>query len=188
MKNKWTIKHELHVLKKQYKHAKWHVMHGVITPKQRQRSREQFKETKSPEEWAKWKNIRGAVIALNDEVLEQTDAYLDSVLKARLEKYQSDNGYIYDVRQALNDYLKQISHEYKQKVVSVDSDLYIQAFQFEYNFVQQASSTGRLPRTMISALYSEINQAQTLQLHQLEELTAISEEDQELVAGRLENN
>ncbi|WP_268913933.1 cation:proton antiporter [Lentilactobacillus sp. SPB1-3] len=188
LKNKRTFKHELHVLKKQYKHAKWHIVNGVVTPKQRQRSREQFKATKSPEEWAKWKNIRGAVIALNNEVLEQTDTYLDGILKSRLEAFQSDNTYVYDVRQAVNEYLNRISHEYKQKSVNVDSDLYIQAFQFEYNFVQQASSTGRLPRTLISALYSEINQAQALQLHQLEELSTINTEDQELATSQIENN
>ncbi|KRO15597.1 cation:proton antiporter [Lacticaseibacillus saniviri] len=181
-KNKHTLKHEMHVLKKQYKHAKWHVKHGVVTPRQRERSREQFKASKTPEEWAQWKDTRTAVTNLNTEVMAHVDVFLDNTLRERLGEHQSQNSYIYAVRQAVNDYLTRVSHDYNRETIKVDSDLYIQAFQFEYNFVQQASS--QLPHSMVSTLYSEINQAQTLQLQQLEQLEELNTENEKLALER----
>ena len=43
---------------------------------------------------------------------------------------------------------------------------YIQAFQAEYSFVQQQVATDKIPVALATALYTEINQAQSLQLQQ----------------------
>jgi len=176
LKNRHTVKHELHEMKKQYKHAKWHVTHGIITPRQRQRSREEFKASKSAEEWAQWKDTRTSITLLNREVMDHVDGYLDEVLKNRLATFHSENSFVYAVRQDVNEYLQRVDHEYRRTTVKVDSEWYIQAFQLEYNFVQQASATGRVPHSLVSTLYTEINQAQTLQLQQLEQLEELEPE------------
>lgn len=46
--------------------------------------------------------------------------------------------------------------------------LYAQAFQHEYDFVQQGINAGYINQSIAGVLYTEINQAQLLQLQQLQ--------------------
>ena len=56
--------------------------------------------------------------------------------------------------------------DYDTSQPPVDSQWYIQAFQAEYSFVQQQVATDKIPVALATALYTEINQAQSLQLQQ----------------------
>lgn len=95
------------------------------------------------------------------------------MLRERLDNKQSDNDYIYMTRETMNRFFSAIKRDYRQQTTQVDNSLYIQAFQFEYDFVQQGVTDGFIPTSMASVLYTEINQAQTLQLQENNQFDAI---------------
>ena len=111
---------------------------------------------------------------LNNEVIDSTDKYLDDVLRGRLLRKQSNNQYINLVRRSINRYCSMVRHDYNKQAVFVSSDLYIQAFQQEYNFIQHGVSRGVITPEMATVLYDEINQAQSLQLQRTQQLQIIT--------------
>lgn len=111
---------------------------------------------------------------LNNEVIDSTDKYLDDILRGRLLRKQSNNQYINLVRRSINRYCSMVRHDYNKQAVFVSSDLYIQAFQQEYNFIQRGVSRGVITPEMATVLYDEINQAQSLQLQRTQQLQIIT--------------
>lgn len=159
-----------HVLKHYAMEIVWHSAHGIITKKQQIAFRDS--RIKSDPKYSarvnEWKNTREELLALNEDVINVVDQYLDDVLRARLAQHHSDNDYIYMVQKSMNRCFDNIRHEYKRVNSNIDSALYVQAFQYEYDFIQSGVKEGYITRPIASALYTEINQAQLLQLQQLQ--------------------
>lgn len=168
-----SFKHQLkRTLRRYARESTWHLANGVITRAQRDRFRKNKLKT-DPTFAAnikKWTDTRDELIALNSDLTHATDTYLDDTLRQRLADQQSDNNHIYFVRETMNHFFNRVKRDYKHESVPVSSALYIKAFQYEYDFVQQGVSEGTIVQPMASALYKEINQAQMLQLDQTEQL------------------
>ncbi|GMA69440.1 Na+/H+ antiporter [Leuconostoc litchii] len=161
-----------HYIRSQYKHAKWHIQNGQITKKQRLQGRKKWAEEHHGK-IQQWQNIHDGLLLLNNEVIDQVNTYLDDLLRESLQKNTADHQYISYVRQRFDRYFNLIKREYNKETPQIDSDLYIQAFQYEYNYIQQASTAGDIPNTLAAVLYNEINEAQTLELQQINQIEAI---------------
>ncbi|WP_288946916.1 sodium:proton antiporter [uncultured Leuconostoc sp.] len=114
---------------------------------------------------AAWQALITDLLALNDAVDTAVNAHLDDILQARVDQKQ-DTHDIHLVRRAFNHYFARVRRDYDTSQPPVDSQWYIQAFQAEYSFVQQQVATDKIPVALATALYTEINQAQSLQLQQ----------------------
>lgn len=114
---------------------------------------------------AAWQALITDLLALNDAVDTTVNAHLDDLLQARVDQKQ-DTHDIHLVRRAFNHYFARVRRDYDTSQPPVDSQWYIQAFQAEYLFVQQQVATDKIPVALATALYTEINQAQSLQLQQ----------------------
>lgn len=114
---------------------------------------------------AAWQALITGLLALNDAVDTTVNAHLDDLLQARTDQKQ-DTHDIHLVRRAFNHYFARVRRDYDTSQPPVDSQWYIQAFQAEYSFVQQQVATDKIPVALATALYTEINQAQSLQLQQ----------------------
>ncbi|MBK0039599.1 MULTISPECIES: sodium:proton antiporter [unclassified Leuconostoc] len=160
--------HLKHTLKRFMRQSAWHLANGAITKAQRDRIRKTklASDPKFAESVEKWTNTRKEMLRLNEDVITATDKHLDDLLRERLDNKRSDNDYIYMTRETMNRFFSAIKRDYRQQTTQVDNSLYIQAFQFEYDFVQQGVTDGFIPTSMASVLYTEINQAQTLQLQE----------------------
>ena len=167
--------HLKHTLKRFMRQSAWHLANGAITKAQRDRIRKTklASDPKFTESVEKWTNTRKEMLRLNEDVITATDKHLDDLLRERLDNKQSDNDYIYMTRETMNRFFSAIKRDYRQQTTQVDNSLYIQAFQFEYDFVQQGVTDGFIPTSMASVLYTEINQAQTLQLQENNQFDAI---------------
>ena len=171
-KQTMSFKHQLKRTFRRYaRESTWHIANGVITRAQRERFRKNKLATDSTfaANIKKWTDTRDELIALNNDLTHATDTYLDNKLRERLAAQHSDNDHIYFVREAMNRFFSRVKRDYKDESVPVSSALYIQAFQYEYDFVQQGVSGGSIVQPMASTLYKEINQAQMLQLDQTEQ-------------------
>ncbi|AVL02233.1 cation:proton antiporter [Pediococcus pentosaceus] len=156
------------------KHALWHVKNGQITKHQRTVARQKWLAAQPSDTLQQRLDVRDALLELNNEVIDSTDKYLDDVLRGRLLRKQSNNQYINLVRRSINRYCSMVRHDYNKQAVFVSSDLYIQAFQQEYNFIQRGVSRGVITPEMATVLYDEINQAQSLQLQRTQQLQIIT--------------
>ena len=167
--------HLKHTLKRFMRQSAWHLANGAITKAQRDRIRKTklASDPKFAESVEKWTNTRKEMLRLNEDVITATDKHLDDLLRERLDNKRSDNDYIYMTRETMNRFFSAIKRDYRQQTTQVDNSLYIQAFQFEYDFVQQGVTDGFIPTSMASVLYTEINQAQTLQLQENNQFDAI---------------
>lgn len=167
--------HLKHTLKRFMRQSAWHLANGAITKAQRDRIRKTklASDPKFAESVEKWTNTRKEMLRLNEDVITATDKHLDDLLRERLDNKRSDNDYIYMTRETMNRFFSAIKRDYRQQTTQVDNSLYIQAFQFEYDFVQQGVTDGFIPTPMASVLYTEINQAQTLQLQENNQFDAI---------------
>ncbi|MCM0582017.1 sodium:proton antiporter [Weissella diestrammenae] len=163
-----------HHVKHLMRETKWHVKHGGVTPNQRRVQRDRWQKAQGEDMLKKWQDTHTALLALNDDVINAVDKHIDDILRERLDAKRSDNQHIDLVRKTLNRYLANIKHDYSKTAVTVDSELYMQAFQFEYNFIHQGVSNGYIPQAMATELYNEINQAQTLQLQQQQQLETMT--------------
>lgn len=157
-----------------YKHAKWHLQNGQITKHQRLVARERWLANQPSDTLQKRRNVRDALLELNEEVINSSDKYLDDVLRIRLLHKQSDNQHINLVRKSINKYCAMVRRDYTKTTTFVSNDLYIKAFQQEYNFIQRGVSNGFISSEMATVLYDEINQAQTLQLQRTQQLQSIT--------------
>lgn len=160
-----------HTIKHWQKEFFWHTSHRVITKKQQLRfhAARMADNSQYSEQVETWQATRDALLALNSEVTETIDQYLDAVLTNRLKQKHSDNDFVYLVRRTMNHFCAHIKHDYQKNAVVVPDILYVQAFQHEYDFVQQGINAGYINQTIASVLYTEINQAQLLQLQQFQE-------------------
>lgn len=167
--------HLKHTLKRFMRQSAWHLANGAITKAQRDRIQKTklASDPKFAESVEKWTNTRKEMLRLNEDVITATDKHLDDLLRERLDNKRSDNDYIYMTRETMNRFFSAIKRDYRQQTTQVDNSLYIQAFQFEYDFVQQGVTDGFIPTSMASVLYTEINQAQTLQLQENNQFDAI---------------
>lgn len=156
------------------KHAFWHIKNGQITKQQRLTARKKWLASQPSNILQKRQDVRDALIELNEEVINASDKYLDEVLRDRLQHKRGDNQHINLVRQTINKYFSRVQHDYNKSTVYVDSDLYIQAFQLEYNFIQRGVNNGVISNAMATVIYDEINQAQTLQLQRVQQIQAIT--------------
>lgn len=152
------------------KEMQWHITHGVITKKQRRNYRIN-KLSQNPKYLAnvkEWNSTRTELLELNDEIIVAVDEYLDDILQERLDKKHSNNDFIYMVRRIMDRFFNSVKHRYGRDAVIVDKDIYIQVFQQEYDYVRNGVVGGYITQSMASVLYTEINQAQLLQLYQEE--------------------
>ncbi|MGQ2283043.1 cation:proton antiporter domain-containing protein [Apilactobacillus kunkeei] len=111
-------------------------------------------------------DFRKEMLNLNNDITNFTDKYLNNILKNRIDNKQSDNDYIYMVRELMNRFFDNIRHDYHKQNINVDDSVYIKAFQFEYDYVQMGVNEGHIPYSMANELYNEINQAQTLKIQE----------------------
>ncbi|WP_349515906.1 cation:proton antiporter [Leuconostoc suionicum] len=162
-----------HYVKVRYRHIKWHVQNGQVTKKQRLKGRKKWAQEHQGSV-QQWQNIHEGLLLLNNDVIDEVNQYLDNLLRNSLENDTDDHQYISYVRQRFDRYFNLIKREYNKETPTISSDLYIQAFQFEYNYIQQASSTGIIPNTLAAVLYNEINEAQTLELQQINQIEAMN--------------
>lgn len=159
-----------HTIKHWKKELFWHTSHRVITKKQRLRF-QAAKMADNPqysERVETWQATRDALLALNSEVTDTIDQYLDTVLTNRLKQKHSDNDFVYLVRRTMNHFCAHVKHDYQKSAAVVPDILYVQAFQHEYDFVQQGINAGYINQSIAGVLYTEINQAQLLQLQQFQ--------------------
>ncbi|KAA8325614.1 MULTISPECIES: cation:proton antiporter [Leuconostoc] len=157
----------------QYKHTKLYHQNKKLVKTQKMLLQENWL-SQNENQRQDWLNTRDELLELNYDVIEAVDAYLDDTLSQRLDDQYTDNQYIDYVRHEINHYFSIIKRDYKKDKPDIDNGFYMQAFQSEYNFVQQALMDNRISDTMANILYSEINQAQTLQLQQIRQLQSLN--------------
>ena len=159
-----------HTIKHWKKELFWHTSHRVITKKQRLRfhAAKMADNPQYSERVETWQATRDALLALNSEVTDTIDQYLDTVLKNRLKQKHSDNDFVYLVRRTMNHFCAHVKHDYQKSAAVVPDILYVRAFQHEYDFVQQGINAGYINQSIAGVLYTEINQAQLLQLQQFQ--------------------
>ncbi|MGO2832439.1 MAG: hypothetical protein ACTIBE_08465 [Latilactobacillus curvatus] len=159
-----------HTIKHWKKELFWHTSHRVITKKQRLRfhAAKMADNPQYSERVETWQATRDALLALNSEVMDTIDQYLDTVLTNRLKQKHSDNDFVYLVRRTMNHFCAHVKHDYQKSAAVVPDILYVQAFQHEYDFVQQRINAGYINQSIAGVLYTEINQAQLLQLQQFQ--------------------
>ncbi|WP_424348634.1 cation:proton antiporter [Latilactobacillus sp. 5-91] len=169
-RNHFTLRMK-HSIKHWKKEVLWHTSHRVITHKQQRRFRDaRIAENPELSEQIKQREVmRDDLLALNNEVTDTIDHYLDTVLENRLKQKHSDNDFVYLVRRTMNHFCAHIKHDYQKSAATVPDILYVQAFQHEYDFVQQGINAGYINQSIAGVLYTEINQAQLLQLQQFQE-------------------
>ena len=114
---------------------------------------------------AAWQALMTDLLALNDAVDNAVNTHLDDILRERVDQKQ-DTHDVDLVRREFNHYFARVRRDYDTRQPPVDSKWYIQAFQAEYTFVQQQVADDKIPVTLATTLYSEINQAQSLPLQQ----------------------
>lgn len=114
---------------------------------------------------AAWQALMTDLLALNDAVDNAVNTHLDDILRERVDQKQ-DTHDVDLVRREFNHYFARVRRDYDTRQPPVDSKWYIQAFQAEYTFVQQQVADDKIPVALATTLYSEINQAQSLQLQQ----------------------
>lgn len=169
-RNHFTLRMK-HSIKHWKKEVLWHTSHRVITRDQQRRFRDaRIAENPELSEQIKQREVmRDDLLALNNEVTDTIDNYLDTVLENRLKQKHSDNDFVYLVRRTMNHFCAHIKHDYQKSAATVPDILYVQAFQHEYDFVQQGINAGYINQSIAGVLYTEINQAQLLQLQQFQE-------------------
>ncbi|WP_310591131.1 cation:proton antiporter [Latilactobacillus sakei] len=169
-RNHFTLRMK-HSIKHWKKEVLWHTSHRVITRDQQRRFRDaRIAENPELSEQIKQPEVmRDDLLALNNEVTDTIDNYLDTVLENRLKQKHSDNDFVYLVRRTMNHFCAHIKHDYQKSAATVPDILYVQAFQHEYDFVQQGINAGYINQSIAGVLYTEINQAQLLQLQQFQE-------------------
>ncbi|MGX7051954.1 cation:proton antiporter [Leuconostoc palmae] len=153
-------------------HFKWHIVNGQYTKKQKLSSRQKWLQDHQDKK-QDWLDIRNRLLDLNTQVINQVDKYLDSLLDSRIKKHLTSNQDINMVRKEFDHYFSLIRRDYSTSTVKVDNTLFIRAFQEEYNYVQQQLDQNMIPNAMATVLYTEINQAQSLQLQQNETLDSL---------------
>lgn len=181
---KRNIKHLMHEIK-------WHAQQNLneqsglskrlSTERQRQFKQknvnyESFKNISRQEMMEQWQKMQNELLALNEEVANHTDNQIDNLMKERLATGHGDNQSIDMVRKSMEEFFNRIRRDYKQ-AVEVDNNLFLRAFQYEFTFVQQGVEAQKIPQALASELYTEINDAQTLQIQRASEL----EQQNELV-------
>lgn len=114
---------------------------------------------------AAWQALMTDLLALNDAVDNAVNTHLDDILRERVDQKQ-DTHDVDLVRREFNHYFARVRRDYDTRQPPVDSKWYIQAFQAEYTFAQQQVADDKIPVALATTLYSEINQAQSLQLQQ----------------------
>ncbi|MGR3741136.1 cation:proton antiporter [Companilactobacillus sp. DQM5] len=172
---KITFKEWITALRHNIKHLRkelvWHLSHRVITKKQRNDFR--MKKLKNDPRYAKnvknWDRVHSELLDLNNEIIMAVDDYLNDILQQRIEQKHADNDFVYMVRKIMDRFFNSIKHRYGIEATKVDRDVYVQVFQYEYDFVRTGVTSGHIPQSLASVLYTEINQAQLLQLYQIEE-------------------
>ncbi|MDO1604848.1 sodium:proton antiporter [Lactobacillus sp. YT155] len=168
---KQSFRRFIHRLKHMRGELVWHTKHRVITKQQRKRFRDE--KLRSDPRYAKkaneWKSVYHELLDLNADVIESVDSYLDEVLQQRIDENHYDNDFINVVRRVMDSFFDNVKRRYNVEKETVDDDLYIQAFQKEYDYVRTNVTNGDIPQPLASVLYTEINQAQLLQLYQTEE-------------------
>ncbi|AVH75313.1 sodium:proton antiporter [Weissella koreensis] len=176
-----NIKHLLHEIK-------WHAQQDVndqrshydFSPKQKRQIKqnrakyEQFKNLSRQEMLDNWKNMQNELLDLNEEVAKQTDQKINGIMEERLRTGHGDNQSIDMVRKSMETFFNRIRRDYKQ-AVEVDNNLFLRAFQYEFTFVQQGVEAHKIPQALAAELYTEINDAQTLQIQRAGEMEQRSE-------------
>lgn len=142
-RNHFTLRMK-HSIKHWKKEVLWHTSHRVITRDQQRRFRDaRIAENPELSEQIKQREVmRDDLLALNNEVTDTIDNYLDTVLENRLKQKHSDNDFVYLVRRTMNHFCAHIKHDYQKSTATVPDILYVQAFQHEYDFVQQGINAG----------------------------------------------
>ncbi|MGR8826672.1 sodium:proton antiporter [Leuconostoc citreum] len=169
------LKRITHRLAKSLKHTTWHLGHWQFTKKQKQLARQKWL-TQHADKQLQWADMKSGLLALNDEVINAVDHYLDDVLANNIANNHTENQHIDFVRRDLDRYFTLIRRDYSKNTPVIASTVYIEAFQAEYNFIQDQVKQGKIPATMASLLYTEINQAQTLQLQQAEQIEGLGDQ------------
>ncbi|WP_129044492.1 cation:proton antiporter [Companilactobacillus metriopterae] len=144
----------------------WHTKHRVITRRQREvfRNRRIENDQEYAQKVSEWTKTREELLSLNNEVIEEVDNYLDSVMQARLEQNKTENTHIFMVRKVMDRFFNNVKHEYQANKQPIDNSYYMEAFQHEYSFIQECFNNGEINQEISSTLFTEINQAQLLQL------------------------
>ncbi|MDR2660736.1 MAG: sodium:proton antiporter [Lactobacillaceae bacterium] len=167
---KYNLKHFLKNLKKIFI---WRMMINSISKNrvEDQRHRRSDMEYEYSKKIKKYSNIRKELSHLNDDVLSATNEYLNNLLAKKIANKENGGDYIYMVREAMNRLFSKIKRDFNQKTTNIDNTLYIQAFQFEYDFVKQSVLQGDISNSIANILFKEISQAQTLQFQKNNQLT-----------------
>ncbi|AEV95840.1 cation:proton antiporter [Pediococcus claussenii] len=159
-----------HMLRHLFKEILWHARYRPKLNRDNYKVAYQQKIATDPKFAKKAKQIkqvRQELLDLNQAVVSLVDQYLDDILRSRLTQQRDDNNYIYIVQHNLNRFFDEINHEYRATTQPIDAKYYAEAFQYEYDFIQQGLANGSISQPIAGTLYTEINQAQLLQLQQL---------------------
>ncbi|MDF7626357.1 sodium:proton antiporter [Lactobacillaceae bacterium L1_55_11] len=112
----------------------------------------------------KWQDNWEFIRALNTDLAQATDRHLNDILRERLANTHRDNVDLDRVRHTMNEFFQRVQRHYQSPEIEVDSSAFIQAFQYEYDFVQNGLAAGRIKPALADRLFNEINQAQSLEL------------------------
>lgn len=170
-----NVKHALHEIK-------WHAQQDVNNQQHREWSLKQkhqfnynrekysqFENISRQEMLDNWQKMQNELLKLNEEVAKHTDEKIDELMAERLKTGHGDNQSIDMVRKSMEEFFNRIRRDYKQ-TVEVDNSLFLRAFQYEFTFVQQGVEAKKIPQALASELYTEINDAQTLQIQRASEV------------------
>ncbi|QBO35198.1 sodium:proton antiporter [Periweissella cryptocerci] len=146
-------------------HELWHAKQGQFTHKQRLNSRQEWQKAHA-DAAQQHDDFREQLWQLETQLHERLENYLTDLAKERLTNSHEEITDIQFVQRTLEERQRYFRQDYVENE-KIPVDLFIQAFQLEYNYVQTQFVAGNLNEALANKLYDEINQAQTLQLQQL---------------------
>lgn len=149
----------------QVRHEAWHISHGQITHGQRSKARKKWAK-QNAEKMQIHDDFRSLLWELEKQLHELLEQYLRDLTKERLATAHGQLDDIQNVERFIEDRQRHFRRDYEENG-KISVDLFIQAFQLEYNYVQTQFIAGVINEQLANKLYDEINQAQTLQMQQL---------------------
>lgn len=162
---RFNLAQKLRDVQRTIQHELWHAKQGQFTRKQRINFHEDWQKQHADEQ-AQYDDFRNQLWQLETQLHERLTKYLDNLAQERLANSHEEIGDIQFVQRTLEERQRHFRQDYEENE-KIPVDLFIQAFQLEYNYVQMQFTAGAINEALANKLYDEINQAQTLQLQQL---------------------
>ncbi|CAK8053527.1 cation:proton antiporter [Eupransor demetentiae] len=118
------------------------------------------------EKYQQFKDFHEALLALNQDVMKAADQFLNEELQDRLDNNNVNNTDIYMARRSMDQLFQYVERKNHSQVVKIPNNIFVQVFQYEYDYVQDAYQHKAIKSGVANTLFNEISQAQSLQMMQ----------------------